>query len=523
MFRVMVADDEPIVRKALQMLTNWEDIDCQLVYVASSGKEVIDNIGKTNPDILITDIKMADMTGIEISKYIHENSLPIKIIILTAYADFSYAQSALQYGVVDYVTKTGSFDELLVAIERAKQAILSEQVTENKDNKEGAIENFFKSLVDGSLYDNDEIQLKAKSLEISLFKYIVVSLNFRVDDNISLERKNKINKSLVNFFKMEFSESQPFIVSIRRNNFCVIINCAGDDYEKFIERRCIDICNTVQYFMKLEVCIGISQRFFSLTDFKLAFEQAQIASSGLFYKTESVFNFYDEAKQKVSKDLLKKQGQLTDKLCLLMQTGSKEEALTNFKKLCSLQITNTIPPYSVKQNSIAIINCAKKLVGDAGVSLSVIFKGETDALHIVNSCFHFGQYESIIQEAISKSIDVAVKATNKREMIVSECLDLIENNIFDHMFVSELADSLGVNPSYLSRIFKEKTGDTIINHISAKKIEVAEHYIRNTDMKIYEISEKLGFENTTYFSHFFKKHKHISPIEYKKKFGKGDD
>ena len=107
-YKIMLADDEPIMRKALQTLVEWHQFECEVVYVAANGNEVIENLEKVKPDILITDIKMPGMDGIEISKYIWEKKLATKVIILTAYADFSYAKSAIRYNVVEYVTKTGS-------------------------------------------------------------------------------------------------------------------------------------------------------------------------------------------------------------------------------------------------------------------------------------------------------------------------------------------------------------------------------------------------------------------------------
>ena len=127
-YKIMLADDEPIMRKALQSLIDWERIDCEIVYVAENGQEVLNALIEIQPDILITDIKMPGADGIEISKYIWEKRLSTKVILLTAYADFSYAQSAIRYNVVEYVTKTGAFDELLRAVERCKMMLAEKKM-----------------------------------------------------------------------------------------------------------------------------------------------------------------------------------------------------------------------------------------------------------------------------------------------------------------------------------------------------------------------------------------------------------
>lgn len=109
---------------------------------------------------------------------------------------------------------------------------------------------------------------------------------------------------------------------------------------------------------------------------------------------------------------------------------------------------------------------------------------------------------------------VSVASSNKSRLIY-ECRQYIDEHYEENLTVSEISRHIGVSLSYLSRVFKASTGNTIINYINEKKIEKAKDYLANTDMKIYEIADKLGFENTTYFSYFFKKYTGMSPKDYK--------
>ena len=88
MWKVMIADDEVYMLEALEKLINWNNLDCRLVYKAKNGEELIDKIKEEVPDIIITDVKMPLVSGMEVAKYIYEHLLPTKVIILTAYADF---------------------------------------------------------------------------------------------------------------------------------------------------------------------------------------------------------------------------------------------------------------------------------------------------------------------------------------------------------------------------------------------------------------------------------------------------
>ena len=288
----MLADDEPIMRKALQSLIDWKSIDCEIVYVAENGQEVLNALQEIQPDILITDINMPGADGIETARYIWENRMPTKVILLTAYADFSYAQSAIRYNVVEYVTKTGAFDELLRAVERCK-TVLSEQSVRSSEEKEARMEHLYKKVMD------------------------------MVDD-----------------FKELYA----------------------------------DVSNN---------------------------------------------NVYDEGKK-------------------------------------------------------------QKYSSDAA-------DGE----------------------------NIMVISYDSKRNLIKESLEYIEQHYHEQISVGDIAKELGTSISYLSRIFKESTGETIIRTINNKRVEKAKIYLRETDYKVYEVADILGFENVTYFSRFFKKHTGISPKEYK--------
>ncbi len=151
MYKVLLADDEPIMRRALQSLIDWNGLDCEIVYVAQNGYEVLEFLKENQVDIVITDIKMPGADGIEISKYVWENKLSAKVILLTAYADFSYAQSAIKYNVMEYVIKTGVFDELICAVEKCKNILRENRIPVVESEMEFSATTTKKQIVQQSL------------------------------------------------------------------------------------------------------------------------------------------------------------------------------------------------------------------------------------------------------------------------------------------------------------------------------------------------------------------------------------
>ena len=125
MYKILIADDEALMRKGLCTLIDWAKLGCQIVGTAENGLQAKQAVLDYQPDIIIADIKMPVMDGLELARWVCGAQRQIQIILLTAFADFSYAQQAIQYGVSDYVTKTGNMNDIVAAVERCKQKLRS--------------------------------------------------------------------------------------------------------------------------------------------------------------------------------------------------------------------------------------------------------------------------------------------------------------------------------------------------------------------------------------------------------------
>lgn len=123
MWRVMAADDEAYIREALNKLISWEKMDCILCSVCNNGKELIMQMETERPDIIITDIKMPIMDGLEVCRYVYETCPEIPVILLTAYSEFEYAKEAIRYNACEYVLKVSVLEELPKAVQKATEEL----------------------------------------------------------------------------------------------------------------------------------------------------------------------------------------------------------------------------------------------------------------------------------------------------------------------------------------------------------------------------------------------------------------
>lgn len=515
-YRVMLADDEPIMRKALLTLADWKKMDCEVVYTASNGEEVIRHLESASPDILITDIKMPGKDGIELAKYIWENALPIKVIILTGYADFSYAQQALKYNAVDYVIKAGAFDGLMTAVAKAKADLDKTKGTVEEGVCRVHTENFLKAVFDGSLYVESEI--RAASTDIGFLNkeqgYIVATLRFRLWNENKIRGGKTIYESLTNFFSMVFGEQLLGAVSMERDTFVLVLSREEKDEGKELLQQCGQIIDMMDNFMRMYAYIGIGKRHTEVSELKKAYNEADEALEYSFIDEESKINFYRERNRQEEVNSANVTRKIKE-LYIEIERGRTEDADKQFEELVKLQKDQKCSIHLIKNSGISIQNRCRSILAAYDKTIYEVTGIEESISKTIYRCRFLKEYVQIMGLIVNCTAQAVHIAVNKKKSLIQDCQKFIEENYAKNILVTDVAKHVGASPSYLSRVFKDMTGQTIIATLNQKKLEKAKEYLENTDMKIFEIADALGFENTTYFSHFFKKYTNVSPKEYK--------
>lgn len=517
-YSVLIADDEPIMRKAMQTLIAWEDLGCELVDVVSDGEDVINLLKQKKYDILILDIQMPVLTGLEVAAYVWENHLDSKVILLTAYADFSYAQSAIKYDVVDYVVKAGAFEGLEAAVEKAKNKIEKSRSLEIEENKDILQENFFKSIFDGTEYQADALKQKAQKLKLDIFEgYTVITIRFHLDKK---KTRDYVERSLKNFLQAVLEDHLIYSMAIKENTMVAILS-DKQDRDTSLQEKYEQIVEMMDNFMKLHVYIGISQQYFEIADLKKAFDEAvNVMEAGAFYESTKINRYVGLNKEK--KTYLEETERFINEIMYGIKKGDMVHALDNFHALLQILRDNNGTIHDIQDVGIRIKTFAEKYLLEYDVTLYDITDYEEDISRLIFECKQIREYSEMMETIIKATSKYADSALSRKNTLIFEVEKYIDENFEKNVTVSEIARNVGVSLSYLSRAYKEQTGMTLIQFINEKKLEKAKQYLRETDYKIYEIADLLGFENTTYFSSFFKKNTGVSPKEYSDSIKKED-
>jgi len=507
MYKIMIVDDEPIMRKGLNTLIDWKALDCEIVFAAENGQIAIDNFDIYKPDIIISDIRMPKVDGLELSKLIHEKQSNCKIILLTAYADFNYAKQAIHLGVSYYVTKTGAMNEIIEAVNHCKEKIQKDSLLETPLE---TIAYILKSTISGN-HDNTEI------LKKHISNHKLLQHNYFVIHGEVFEENQKdmdgLQTALITLLKDVFHEDKCFIFPMSFTSLAVVVFQYDLD---IILHNCKLITQTLLSLTNATVYFSISDNQSSLLTLNSAYKNSLKYSDKKFFN-QNKFLFTSNG------DSYKKRGEsynhfeLTENLSKSILLAQSDDSQNQLNLYFKQQEKSMLAPLEIKLDGIMLLNLCKHCLQQSNIDiekLTIDFGLYHDT--ILQSSF-YSEYKILLGIIVEEAVELIKKNTT-----ISSPIDIAKQYINDNftkpISINDIASFVNVNPSYLSRTFKNKTGIGLVDTINRKRVEVSKDLLRLGTAKVYEIADAVGFEDTTYFSHVFKKYTGMSPKEYQIKY-----
>lgn len=531
MYKVLLVEDEVLVREAIAEKIIWSDIGLTLLGACKNGKEAIEVIEQQVPDIVLTDICMPYMDGMQLSKYLYEQYPDTKIIIFSGYDEFEYAKQALQYKVEEYLLKPITAIELTEILGKLKDKM--DKQRQEKDDIKKIRGSYYKHLStirsqvlnDLILGNREEKEYRSEMEESGIClnkKYFKVAL---IDaEMIQLSEfttgDNQNQSALLSFAIYNIVEE---IITMRRlgvafqqkDNRTVIIfeSQLNQEFEREVRVVCKMIQDKIRNHLQCKTLIGIGKRVDTLSKIYLSYEGAlETISYNYLYG-------YDEIISQKEIDLYKKEIDISiyvEEILLQVKKQSNEGvnlALTQLITEIKRAYLRKEDVFIVMQNIIIGSNELLKL---AGVEKSMR-KGrdeqwlrEFEKKKNIQEAFRL--VREYLEEVIKQLYNLKADMSKKQTVLA---LDYIEKNYQNsELTLQVICHYLSMSPSYFSAILKKETGETFVELLTKKRMEKAKNLLTNTSLKNYEIAEKVGFSDPHYFSQTFKKYTGKTPKKY---------
>lgn len=493
MYKLLIVDDEPTIRKGLSQFIPWSSLDAVVSGEAANGKEAMALIESLHPDIVITDIRMPVMDGIAVARYLHEHFPQIKCIILTGYAEFEYAQSAIRYGVVDFVLKPTSREKLIQAVRLAQERIRSSGDSE----LERALlrEHLLQQLTRGVEPENAIRRLNGAGLKPAGFYLAAFQLS-----EYQPKKKESNFQSLKNMVSMQISQGACYRYD---GDILLTLIPMGRPSAQAVSEPCREICDAVNNFSNTKVSAGVSAFHDALSELPAAALEAVEALAQHFYDDSELCFYRGPADRQFVT--------YTPFLCGLeahlesYDFDAAREDLNAF--LSGLRSRFTESREAIETGVQVYLLCARVLSKSGREPLS-------EGMETVTACTSISRLETVLRAILAQAEEKLRVRAKHTSTAVTQALEYIDAHLAGDLRLDIIAGAVHLNPHHLCRVFKKETGETLGDYITRTRVEYAKTLLADPDIRAYEVAELAGFNDPAYFSSTFKKVTGLSPREF---------
>lgn len=529
MYKVFIVDDEVVVREGIRNNVNWDITNFSLAGEAPDGEMALPLIQEIKPDILITDIKMPFMNGLELSRIIKKNMPWVKIIILSGHDEFNFAKEAISIGVTEYLLKPISSSDLIKSLNKIVNQIEAEKkereniesIKHQLKNNSGLLKDqFLNELSLGIIQPIDAIE-KCSIYNISLIaKYYLIAI-------IESEIKENSNsgKQSSSYLKIESAisgivEGNTDIIRFKRNMEETVLIFKGDSPAD-LEESAYRISQSIKYEVgrstghSLTIGIGSTrERIQGITE---SFNDAETAKNYKYvFGKNKIIGIKDVKTDVLSRNELLK----LDKVSIIeyLKCGVKsniQDYLSGYIQcLSEPNLKSLIFTYYAFMD---IVLTSARFVKELGGDFEALIPEVAHIESIVENMDSINKFMEYAEKIFTKVFDFRdSKTENRYGNIIYKARDYINSNYFDpELSLNSLASFVNISPSHFSTIFSQETGDTFIEYLTMTRMKKAMELLKTTNQKSSEIAYNVGYNDPHYFSYLFKKFAGLTPKEYR--------
>lgn len=523
MLKVLIVDDEPSVRSRLRKAVKWHELGFDLVGEASDGEEGLEMFKSTDPDIIITDIRMPVFSGLELVQQVKNVSSDINFIVISGYDDFKYAQKALKFGVKDYLLKPIDERELTAALLRIKEETQQrfKLATQMKQAERLSTQELMADLV----YNRRRLQpeeldvLLGRPVAECRFGIMVAEmdelLGDGLDDEVELAGKTEVRKALDDWIQRR-TESGGIWIDERNDRFALMYIFGTDASDSDLYKEADGLREHVDCTCGQSVTIGVSGVVREPIELAGAYRAARAAIEGKFILGSNRIIVLD--------DILQTSGGLT------------WETLTNWDPTELLEAIEYYDRSAVLTQCSALFNILKKNGNSFELVETLMIENlmrigrmvttkHGDVTQIVGEHFRIDrlfqknglpELEAWFTGLCVKASDYMLELRQNRVRRVSDrMIEIIKERYAEEITLKSLAGVVYMNPVYLGQLFKHETGKSFNEYVTDIRIKQAINLLAETDLHVYEIAEKVGYSAPNQFYLSFKKKIGCNPIEYR--------
>lgn len=515
--KVLIADDETAIRNGLYTAVSWEELDMSVTGSVRDGQEAWELINSARPDIIITDIRMPRLSGLDLIKLCRDHGLPCQFIILSGYDDFSYAQTAIRYGAKAYILKPLNIDELTDILKSLKTEL-------DKTNRD--------RLPDPSVYQT--LQTSSKKLFLNQlihneFRY-VSDIHKRMEDfphrlsekaylvavfSVTPEDAARIPSLSETVARSSLNVLKPLLGEVwdsSSDQIVAILYLPDSDGSSAVKKRIHSLLSRLRQDLGIRISAGIGSSETELIHVSRSYANALNALSYQIYETNQ--DIYDESVICQLPPVLSSNGIHTENLIDAIQKGDKETIVRYCQDFFhSLLYVPMPPPSYIRGMSIYLVtdvqnSLRKQITEDIGLFSDIPYKN-------INRFITLHQIEEWVTGLLIEYSDLLSQYfQNHKNEVITSAKQYIHNHMNKKIQAEDVAAHVNLSTSYFTIYFKAKTGINFRDYVLKVKIEEAKRLLKTSGDNISQVAYAVGYDDYRSFYRAFKNYTGLTPSEY---------
>lgn len=534
MYKVVIIDDEPIIRKGIKNIINWKQLDCEVCAEASDGIKGIDFVREYLPEIILTDICMPGIDGLNMIKQVKSIVPNSKVIIITGYREFDYVHEAIRCGAFDFLLKPTRLEKLTEVLGSAVEGLNEQKIRHSEVDKfkllfEQSIpllkEKFLFDIVFEINNNEDEILEKMKlfNIHINNFVFLVIENEFEENMDKTQYDKHLYKFGIINSFEEILAEKyKVHIIMLNSNRIGFIIQTSTQSQINLAEvvENSIYLHEMVNNTFGFAITIAVSTVGTTIYELPEKLKECQYSLEYRSYLGNNSVIQYSDLNSFFKYDDYSRLERYKKQLLEGIKAGNEGIA-----KACSESISDFISSNSININYLKNFYYST-LSAINNIRLSVLAvdvekkheesKDIAGLITLIDESGNTGELNLLLQEVALKIASKVNSLNNKSiKVILRKAIDYINGHYAQPVTLNEVAEHTFVTTFYISRMFKKELGTSFVDYLNEIRVEKAKELLKDVKYKSYEVASLVGISDPHYFSRLFKKYSGVSPSEYR--------
>jgi len=502
LIKVLIVDDEYLAREGMKRTVDWQSHNCVVVGDAEDGLTAIELCSTLKPELIITDINMPGINGLEMAEEIRRILPQCNFIIITGYDEFEYARAAVKIHAVDFLLKPVEEEELLKAIDHAVERCLQQQ-EDRYISGEKLLRDILKGRVQG-----EELVPTLNKLQLPGESFMVCCI---MRDNILLEAlegiklRELITKELPYFWN---------IVEYGEERYALVIPVKGEELRQKNIESIKALKKSLEANNKLSITVGISA-VHQVEELSICYREAREAIKYRLYRGKGSVIFYEEVEKAATGDsiiIAREQ----EELLLALRACDRNQIEKQLKHIYFDIFKESKPSrHRIKQISLEIILKSVNLLVEHHIPMEKVLGNDFNAYKRIEGLGTLEELHQYVYRNLFKIYNAIREYSNEAtESGIEKAIEYIKGNYTKDISLSQAAQAVYMNESYLSRRLKKVLGISYVEYITKLRMEKAMEYLLDPEARIMDVAEKLGYTDYRYFSQCFKKYTGYSPSAF---------